>query len=270
MKKIRSAPRLLSTGLVTLLTLSAGVEASELKIIASGALKGAMTHLQPAYEKASGNSLNISWGPSMGESPESIPQRIKHKEPMDLAIMASETLELLSPTGVFDMATRREIADSRIGVGVPQGHPHLDVSTVSALRAALLSSEKIAYSQGASGVYIRTELFARLGITDLVKNKTVEIQGKELVGTALARGDADIGMQQISELKVTPGVDYLGPLPEEVQKVSRFYAAVASSTDNAEIARGFVAFLNSPEAHKLLKESGLEPAPTHNAQGQEK
>lgn len=267
MKKTRSAPLLLSTGLAGLLTLSAGVEASELKIIASGALKGAMAQLQPAYEKASGNTLSISWGPSMGDSPESIPQRIKHKEPMDLAIMASETLDLLGPTGAFDMSTRREIADSRIGIGVPKGHPHLDVSTVSALRAALLSSDKIAYSQGASGVYIRTELFARLGITDSVKHKTVEIQGKELVGTALARGDADIGMQQISELKVTPGVDYLGPLPEEVQKVSRFYAAVASTTSNTKVAREFLEYLNSVEANKLLEESGLEPAPSLTAQG---
>lgn len=269
MKKTKSAPLLLSTGLASLLTLSAGVEASELKIIASGALKGAMAHLQPAYEKASGNTLNISWGPSMGDSPESIPQRIKHKEPMDLAIMASETLDFLAPSGAFDMTTRREIADSRIGVGVPKGHPHLDVSTVAALRAALLSSGKIAYSQGASGVYIRTELFTRLGITELVKHKTIEIQGKELVGTALARGEADIGMQQVSELKVTPGVDYLGPLPDEVQKVSRFYAAVASSSDNANVAREFVAYLNSPEAHKLLEESGLEPAPLHTAQGEQ-
>ncbi|MFG0539735.1 substrate-binding domain-containing protein [Pseudomonas sp. YQ_5] len=226
-----------------------------------------MAHLQPAYEKASGNTLSISWGPSLGDSPDSIPQRIRHKEPMDLAIMASETLDLLGPTGAFDMATRKEIADSRIGVGVPKGHPHLDVSTVPALRAALLSSDKIAYSQGTSGVYIRTELFARLGITDLVKHKTVEIQGKELVGTALARGEADIGMQQISELKVTPGVDYLGPLPEEVQKVSRFHAAVASTTDNAKVAREFIAYLKSTEAHTLLEESGLEPAHIQTAQG---
>lgn len=101
----------------------------------------------------------------------------------------------------------------------------------------------------------------------MVKHKTVEIQGKELVGTALARGDADIGMQQISELKVTPGVDYLGPLPDEVQKVSRFYAAVASTTNNSKVAREFFAYLNSTEAHTLLKESGLEPAPSQTAQG---
>lgn len=269
MKKTRSAPLLLSTGLASLLTLSTGAEAAELKIIASGALKGAMAHLQPAYERASGNTLSISWGPSMGDSPESIPQRIKHKEPMDLAIMASETMDLLGPTGAFDLETRRAIADSRIGVGVPKGHPHLDVSTVPALRAALLGSEKIAYSQGASGVYIRTELLARLGITDLVKQKTVEIQGKELVGTALARGDADIGMQQISELKVTPGVDYLGPLPEDVQKVSRFYAAVARTSEHAELARAFIAYLNSAQAHQLLEESGLEPAPSQAAKGQQ-
>ncbi len=269
MKKTRSAPLLLSTGLASLLTLSAGVEASELNVIASGALKGAMAQLQPAYEKASGTTLNISWGPSMGDSPESIPQRIRHKEPMDLAIMAGETLDLLGPTGVFDLSTRREIADSRIGVGVPKGHPHADVSTVSALRTALLGADRIAYSQGASGVYIRTELFTRLGIADQVRHKTVEIQGKELVGTALARGEADIGMQQISELKVTPGVDYLGPLPDELQKVSRFFAAVASNTENADAARGFIAYLNSAEAHTLLEQSGLEPASSSTAQGKQ-
>lgn len=264
MKKTRSAPILVTTGLVSLLGFSQLGEAAELKVIASGALRGAMEHLQPAYEKASGNTLSFSWGPSMGTSPESIPERIKHQEPMDLAIMADETLELLASTGAFDMATRREIADSRIGVGIPHGKPKLDVSSVAALKSALLNADKIAYSQGASGVYIRTELFERLGISDQVKRKTVEIAGKELVGTALARGDADIGMQQISELKVTPGVDYLGPLPEEVQKVSRFCATVARATPNAVPAREFIAFLNSPAARHLLEESGLEPAKNLN------
>ncbi|WP_313629598.1 substrate-binding domain-containing protein [Pseudomonas sp.] len=260
MKKTKTAPLLLTTGLAGLLSFTQLSEAAELKVIASGALKGAMAQLQPAYEKASGNTLVISWGPSMGESLESIPQRIKHKEPMDLAIMADETLDLLSPTGVFDLKTRREIADSRIGVGVPAGKPHPDVSSVEALKVALLSYDKIAYSQGASGVYIRTQLFQRLGITDQIKGKTVEIEGKELVGTALARGEADIGMQQVSELKVTPGVDYLGPLPDEVQKISRFCAAVATDTSNALPAKEFIAFLNSAPARQLLEKSGLEPA----------
>ncbi|KAB0550127.1 ABC transporter substrate-binding protein [Pseudomonas argentinensis] len=259
MKKTKFTPLLMTTSLVGLLGFSQLGAAAELKVIASGALKGAMQHLQPAYEKASGNTLIFSWGPSMGTSPESIPERIKHQEPMDLAIMADETLERLSKTGAFDMATRREIADSRIGVGVPHGKPTRDVSSVAALKSALLNADKIAYSQGASGVYIRAELFERLGISEQVKDKTVEIPGKELVGTALARGDADIGMQQISELKVTPGVDYLGPLPEEVQKVSRFCATVARHSENAEEARQFIAFLNSPQAHQLLEESGLEP-----------
>ncbi|MBA1376823.1 molybdate ABC transporter substrate-binding protein [Pseudomonas brassicacearum] len=260
MKKTKTAPLLVTTGLASLLSFTQLSEAAELKVIASGALKGAMQYLQPAYEKASGNTLNISWGPSMGDSLESIPQRIKHKEPMDLAIMADETLDLLSPTGVFDLSTRREIADSRIGVGVPAGKSHPDISSVETLKSALLKSDRIAYSQGASGVYVRTQLFQHLGISDQVKGKTVEIEGKELVGTALARGEADIGMQQVSELKVTPGVDYLGPLPDEVQKISRFCAAVAKDTNNALPAQEFIAFLNSPAARQLLEKSGLEPA----------
>ncbi len=202
--KTRSAPLLLSTGLAGLLTLSAGVEASELKIIASGALK-AMAQLQPAYEKASGNTLSISWGPSMGDSPESIPSESNTRA----YGLGHHGQRDPGSTGTYRCFRHEHSPRNR---RLPyrhrrtKGHPHLDVSTVSALRAALLSSDKIAYSQGASGVYIRTELFARLGITDSVKHKTVEIQGKELVGTALARGDADIGMQQISELKVTPWI----------------------------------------------------------------
>jgi molybdate transport system substrate-binding protein len=268
--KTRNTPLLLSTSLVGLLTFSQLVDAAELNVIASGALKGAMAHLQPAYEKASGNTLAISWGPSMGESPESIPQRIKHHEPMDLAIMASETLDLLAPSGAFDLTTRRDIADSPIGVGVPHGHAHPDISTVAALKAALLGADKVAYSQGASGVFIRSELFQRLGIAEQLKGKTLEVQGKELVGTALARGEADIGMQQVSELKVTPGVDYLGPLPKEVQKVSRFCATVASQTSNAVVAREFLQFLASPAAHQLLTESGLEPVQNSSSQGAKK
>lgn len=268
MKTTRPVALLFGASLAGLLALSPASEAAELKIIASGALKGAMEHLRPAYEKASGNTLSISWGPSMGESPESIPQRIKHNEPMDLAIMATETLDLLAPSGAFDLATRRDVADSRIGIGVPHGTPRPDVSSVAALRAALLKSGRIAYSQGASGVFIRTELFKRLGIEEQVKGKTVEIVGKELVGTALARGEADIGMQQVSELKVTPGVDFLGPLPEAVQKVSRFCAAVARQAPHTKDAEQFIAFLTSPHARQLLAESGLEPASTTSEQSQ--
>lgn len=239
--------------------LPGAVAAEEIHVIATGALQGAMKTLKPAYEKKTGNTLVIAWGPSFGTSPESIPERIRAREPMDVTIGTEETLDAVAKSGVFDPASRKAVALSQIGIAVPKGRPHPDVTTVAAVRQALLSAGKVAYSQGASGVYIRATLLPKLGIADQVAAKTVVAEGKELVGTLLARGEADIGMQQVSELKVTPGVDYLGPLPAEIQKVSRFAGMVAKDSRHAAAARGFLAYLASKEARPLIEASGLEP-----------
>ena len=218
-----------------------------------------MQKLKPVYEKKSGNTLRIVWGPSFGPSPESIPSRLKAKEPMDLTIGSVEMIETLSGDGYFAVASQRAIAESRIGVGVPAGKPKPDIRTVKAVKQALLKANKIAYSQGASGVFIGGTLLPKLGIADAVKAKTVIAEGKQLVGTLLARGDADLGMQQVSELRVTPGVDYVGPLPEAIQKVSTFSAVLAAQAPHEAAARSFLTFLTSAEARPLLTASGLEP-----------
>ena len=233
--------------------------AEVIDIVATGALQGAMQKLKPAYEKASGNTLRIVWGPSFGPSPESIPSRLKAKAPMDLTIGSVEMIETLSADGYFAVASQRPIAESRIGVGVPAGKPKPDIRTVEAVKQALLKAKKIAYSQGASGVFIGGTLLPKLGIADAVKAKTVIAEGKQLVGTLLARGDADLGMQQVSELRVTPGVDYVGPLPEAIQKVSTFSAVLAAQAPHEAAARSFLTFLTSAEARPLLTASGLEP-----------
>ena len=144
-------------------------------------------------------------------------------------------------------------------LGVPKGHAKPDISSPEALRQSLLGAQKVAYSQGASGVYIASTLFNKLGIAEQMKTKTIVIEGKELVGTALARGDATFGMQQVSELKVTPGVDYVGPLPESLQKVSLFTAVVAKDSRQSAAAKSFIQYLTSKPAIQLLEESGLEP-----------
>lgn len=237
----------------------ASASAEVINVVATGALQGAMQTLKPAYEKKTGNTLRIVWGPSFGASPESIPSRLKAREAMDVTIGTAETIETLSKDGYFDLATRRGVAESRIGVGVPAGKPKPDISTVAAVKQALLGANRIAYSQGASGVFIGGTLLPRLGIVDAVKGKTVIAEGKELVGTVLARGEADIGMQQVSELRVTPGVDYVGPLPEAIQKVSLFTAVLAAKPAHRAAARSFLAYLASAEARPLLEASGLEP-----------
>lgn len=234
--------------------------AEDIHVIATGALQGAMKAIKPAYERKTGNRLLIVYGPSFGASPESIPERLKAGEPMDVTVVSEDALKSLMTDGRFDPASKRVVAISRIGVAVPAGKARPDISTVDAFRAALLAAPRVAYSQGASGVYISGTLLDRLGIAAQVKSKAVVAAGKELVGDLLARGEADIGMQQVSELKVTPGVEFLGPLPEEIQKVTSFAGAVASRSRHRAKARAFLTFLASPEARPLLEASGLENA----------
>jgi molybdate transport system substrate-binding protein len=145
-------------------------------------------------------------------------------------------------------------------MAVRAGAAKPDISTVDALKRTLLQARSIAYSASVSGDYVSTELFQRLGIADQVTGKSRRVPGGERVGAALARGEAEIGFQQISELLPVPGIEVVGPLPPEVQKVSVFSAGVASGSRNAEAARALIKFLASPEAAHAVAKSGLEPA----------
>jgi molybdate transport system substrate-binding protein len=162
--------------------------------------------------------------------------------------------------GKFEAVLRAEIAKSRIGVGVRAGAPKPGVSSVDTLRDALLQARSIGYSEGASGVYISTELWKKLGISDQVAPKAKKITG-ELVGEAVARGEIELGFQQISELIAVHGVDFVGPLPEEVQKASPIVVAISAKAQDAKAAHSFAAFLSSPVAAPFLAKSGLDPLP---------
>jgi molybdate transport system substrate-binding protein len=134
-----------------------------------------------------------------------------------------------------------------------------DISTVEGLKRTLLQAKSIAYSASVSGDYVSTELFQRLGIVDQVASKSRRIEGGERVGAAVARGEAEIGFQQISELLPVPGIDHVTPLPPEVQKVSVFSAGVALSTRNSDGAHALIKFLTSPEAAHAITKTGMEP-----------
>jgi len=239
--------------------LTGAAQAADIHVIATGALKGAFTKLAPAFEQASGHKLLIAWGPSYGSSADAIPMRIKNHEPVDVLIMVGAALDQHLADGSFIVSSRADLAQSGIGVGVRHGAPRPDISSPDALKQSLLSARSIGYSEGASGAYISGTLFKKLGIVEQVAPKIRLVHGKELVGEVIARGEVEIGLQQISELRVVPGVDYVGPLPADLQKISLISAVIARDANQMAPAKELMAFLSSPAAAAMFMQSGLDP-----------
>jgi molybdate transport system substrate-binding protein len=194
----------------------------------------------------------------MGVGSDSIPSRLDRGEAVDVVIVADDALNQLIRSGRVLADSRVELARSGIGMAVRAGAPRPDISSVDALTRTLLQAKSIAYSASVSGRYLTTELFQRLGIADQVLPKSRRID-RERVGAVVARGEAEVGFQQISELLPEPGIDYVGPLPTEVQRVTVFSAGVSASSKSADAARALIRFLVSSEAAGIVKASGLEP-----------
>jgi molybdate transport system substrate-binding protein len=167
-------------------------------------------------------------------------------------------LDELIKQGKVVAASRADLARSSIGMVVRKGAPKPDIASVAAFKRTLIEAKSIAYSDSASGVYLSTVLFQRLGIADQVLGKSRMIPG-EPIGAVVARGEAQIGFQQISELLPVPGVDLVGPLPAEIQKVTVFSAGVATSAKEPDAARALIVFLASAEAAAAIAKSGMEP-----------
>ncbi|MGF6638366.1 substrate-binding domain-containing protein [Paraburkholderia sp. MM6662-R1] len=259
--KLRRAT--VSVALCTASLLSNVVHAADVHVLATGALSAAFRELGPAYERQTGNHLVISWGPSYGTSADALPMRIKNGEAMDVCFMIRPALDAQIRQGKFLPGTRTDLVASRIGVAVQAGMPKPDVSTVVALRGALLAAKSVAFSEGASGTYITETLFPKLGIADQMKARSVQIKGKELVGTAIKRGDAEVGLQQISELRAIQGIQYVGPLPQEVQKASVISAAVSTNAQEREGAAALISYLRTPTASAVFERTGLGPIEPH-------
>ena len=247
-----------AAALTTLAWTPAGAE--EVHVVSSGGFAAAYKELAPGFERTSGDTLVAAWGPSMGATVDAVPQRLARHEPIDVVIMVGYALNKLVDEGKVAPSDRTELAQSGIGVVVRAGSPHPDVSTVDSLRAALLAAPSIAYSDSASGVYIEREMFRKLGIEDQVRGKARMIPA-EPVGAVVARGEAALGFQQISELKPITGIDLVGPLPPGANQVTVFSAGVLADSAHKEAARALVHYLSSPEAAEAIRRSGMDPIP---------
>jgi molybdate transport system substrate-binding protein len=254
--------RALALGLFTVLWLTGAASAAEIRVMISGGLTAAYNALVPEFERATGNKVITAYGPSMGTTVNAIPVRLERGEPADVLIMVGYALGDLVKQGKVIADSRVDLVKSPIGIAVKSGATKPDISSADAVRHALLAAKSIAYSDSASGVYVSTEMFQRLGITEDMKGKARQIPAEPVAGV-VARGDAEIGLQQISEMLPVAGVDIVGPLPADLQKITVFSAGIATGSREPDAGRALVKFLASPAARAAIVKSGMEPIPTN-------
>ena len=219
------------------LVFAASARADDIKVLTTGILKGAFTRIATQFEKDTGNKVTMSRGPSSGNSPEASPNRVRSDEHIDVLIMVNNGMDGLIRSGDFVPLERKDVAVSKIGLAVKAGKPLPDISTVAAVRQTLLNAKSIGYSEGASGTYVSTVMLNKLGIADEAKSKSHVILGRKFVGEVVASGEVDVGIQQLSELRLEPGITVVGPLPEELQKISIVSAAVSSKAMSLEASK---------------------------------
>ena len=238
-------------------TFSLSASAEEITVMISGGFSAALDKLVPGYEKASGDTVRIVHGPSMGKSPEAIPNRLAAGQPADAVIMVGYALDSLQKAGKTAPASRVELADSRIGMVVKAGETAPDIRSEAALKATLLKAKSIAYSDSASGRYVQSELFNKLGIARDVQGKAKMIE-KTPVASVVAKGEYAVGFQQVSELLPEKGAEFVGRIPEQVQYVTRFAGAVVNGAAHEAHARALLRYLASPQAQAIVRETGLD------------
>jgi molybdate transport system substrate-binding protein len=254
--------RLSTAALIAVAVVAANVQAAELQVMNSGGFTAAYKALVPKFEAQTGNTLKTAWGPSMGNAPEAIPNRLARGEPADVVIMVGYALDKLIKEGKVIPDSRVELADSRIGVAVRAGAPKPDISTEDALRQTLLQARSVAYSDSASGVYIQNELFKHMGIEAQLQPKAKMVP-KIPVASVVVSGEYELGFQQVSELLPVQGAAFVGKIPESLQSVTRYAAGIPVGAAHPREAKALLDFIASPAAAPEVAKTGLDPIPPH-------
>jgi len=257
---MKTTLRLAVLAVAALFLSSAFALAAEIHVLTSGGFTAAHKELAPEFERMTGHKVLTAYGASMGGAPDSIPSRLGRGEPADIVILAAPALDALIKDGKVAPGSRVDLVHSNMGMVVRPGAPKPDISTFEAFRRTVLEAKSIAYSASASGVYLSTELFPKMGIWDEIKDKSRRIES-ERVAAVVARGDAEIGFQQVSELLEVKGADFVGPLPEGAQRTTIFSAGTAANARQPQAAAELVRFYRSPAAVAAIKKAGLDPAP---------
>jgi molybdate transport system substrate-binding protein len=260
--KPRSLARWSKLTCIAALSITGAALAADVHVMISAGFYQPYSELVPAFERASGHRLVTTRGPSLGDSPEAIPTRLKRGEPADVVIGVGASIDDLGRQALVRADSKIDLARSEIGMVVRAGAAKPDISSVDAFRRTLIEAKSIAYSDSASGIYLSTTLFAKLGIADQVAGKSRKVRGPpsgEPVAAVVARGEAEIGFQQVSELIHVPGVTFVGAIPAQLQQDTFFSAALAKAVRQPEAAGALIRFLASPEAAPAISKAGLTP-----------
>jgi len=242
------------------LVMAGTASAADVHVMISAGFHGVYSELGPAFERATGHHLVTTRGPSMGDSPEAIPTRLERGEVADVVIMDGGAADELVKRGLARPGTKINLSRSLIGMVVRAGAEKPDISTVDALRNTLLAAKSIAYSDSGSGTYLSKTLFPQFGIADQIASKSRKVRGPpsgEPVAAVVARGEAEIGFQQVAELIHVPVVTFVGTLPPAAQPEIFFAGAVTKNAREPEAATALLRFLTAPDAEPVIKKAGL-------------
>lgn len=231
---------------------------AQLKVIISGGFSAAYRELIPPFEAANGVTITTTTGGSVGTGPNTIGAQLRRGEKADVVILAREGLRDLISEQRIVAGTDVDLGRSLIGMVVREGAPKPDISTPEKLKQVLLAAKSVAVSSSTSGVYLTTTLFPKLGIGDAMRARTT-MDGAVLVG----RGQAEIGLQQVSEVLPIEHTTFVGTIPDEIQYVTIYAAAVVAGSSNLDVARKLVDYLSSPASAAAIQKSGMEPVNVH-------
>ena len=247
---------ILTTAIAALWSLSAitaEIKAAEIKVLSSNGMREAVVELAPQFERSTGHKLSIRY-----DTAAFLQRDIDRGESFDVAVMTTSQFDAVAKTGKFDLATRTLVTLSRIGIAVRKGASKPDIGSVEAFRRTMLAAKSIAYATvGTSGVHFMA-VCERLGIAGEVKAKGKTLPGGSL-GEFVAKGEAELAIQQISELLPVEGIELVGPFPAELALITPYTAAVGANSKDGAIGKAFIAFLTTPNARAVFKAKGLDP-----------
>jgi molybdate transport system substrate-binding protein len=250
---MKSAILAAALALVPALVFAPVAEAADITVLAGRATQDLLIEMQPALEKATGHKVELIWA-----NAGSVRMRLASGESYDVVIIVDSDIDLFIKHHQLAPGSRTDLMKTSVAVAVRAGAPHPDISSADAVKRTLLAARSIAYSSGTSGEYVAL-MVEKLGIADRVMPKMVQVRQGVRVAGLLAKREVEIGLQQASELINEPGIDYLGPLPPELQKTTTYSAGIGIASKQPDAARALIKALMSPEAVAVMKKHGLDP-----------